>query len=141
MATPPTSLILPRTLARAFSTLARGLTYRSESDYPYEPFAAPFARDRPLQAEEFRDAARIGRRYQIRVDSAEPFFERQIHPADGYDDSVPQYVLLKRVMEATLDELSLLRVGGEAVVRVRVYLVGKMDDGNLSGLSSVSIET
>ena len=141
MATPPTSLVLPRTLARAFSALARDLTYPSESDYPYEPFAAPFPRDSPLRAEEFRDAARIGRRYEIRVDSAEAFFERRIHPVDGYDDSVPKYVLLKKVMEATLSELSLIRVGGEDVVRVRVYLIGRMDVGDLSGLSSVSIET
>ncbi len=134
-------MTLARTLARAFSALARDLTYLSESDYPYEPFAAPFVRDRPLAAEAFREAARIGRRYEIRVDSADPFFERHINPADGYLADVPRYVLLEKIMKATLSEVSLIRVGGEDVVRVRVYLVGKMDDGNLSGLSSISIET
>ena len=44
-------------------------------------------------------------------------------------------------MDATLTQVSRIWVGGENVVHVRVYLVGRMDDGNLAGLSSVSIET
>ncbi len=44
-------------------------------------------------------------------------------------------------MDATLSQLSLIRVGGEGVVRVRVYVVGRLQDGNLAGLSTVSIET
>jgi hypothetical protein len=130
-----------RTLARALQALTRGLLFPSESDYPYRAFAAPFGREAALTADTFRTAAGIGRRFEITVKSAEQFFEQRIHPIDDDDGDVPKYVLLKKVMEATLTELSLIRVGGERVVRVRVFLVGKADDGNLSGLSTVSIET
>lgn len=141
MTAPTSGPALPHALARAFAAVVRGLTYLSESDYPYKPFAAAFERDVPLEAEAFRRAAGIGRRYEITVDTAEQFFDDHIHPVDGEDADVPAYVVLKKVMEATLSDLSFIRVGGENVVHVRVYILGKMDDGNLSGLSTVSIET
>ena len=141
MAEPPASLDLARTLARTLQALTRGLLFPSESDYPYKAFAAPLARGAAFDAESFRAAAGIGRRYVIRVDDARQFFEDRIHPIDGDDADVPRYQLLKTVMDATLTQVSRIWVGGENVVHVRVYIVGRMEDGNLAGLSTVSIET
>jgi len=113
----------------------------SESDYPYKAFAAPLAPGTAIDPQSFRAAARIGPRYVIRVDDAGQFFHDHIHPIDGDDADVPRYQLLQTVMDATLTQVSWIWVGGENVVHVRVYLVGRMEDSNLAGLSSVSIET
>jgi hypothetical protein len=63
-------------LARSLAVLVRGLVYgmSSEGDHAYRPFSAVMAKETELNAETFRKAARLGRRYHIQLDQASRFF-------------------------------------------------------------------
>lgn len=134
--------ILAPNLARALSSLARGMTYPSESDYPFEPFWADIPGGEPLTPESFRAAAGIGRRYEIRFRPAQDTFDRLI---GMWTDENPEYVavftMLATLMGAAMTDLTDAHVGGEGIVRVRIFLFGRLPDGRLAGLRSISIET
>ena len=145
---------LAANLARALSSLTRGMTYPSESDYPFEPFCAELPVDEPLSPESFRKAARIARRYDITVDPARDTLERLISmwqevidepPRIGESNEYSEYVVIFRtlavIMEATMTDLTYAHVGGEDIVRARIFLFGRLPDGRLAGLRSISIET
>lgn len=144
--------ILAANLARALSALTRGLTYPSESDYPFEPFWADLGPEEPLTAESFRTVAGIGRRYEIWIRPAQDTFDRLIGMwkdatagAGGEEGPYAEYAsifrMLATLMEAAMADLSTIHVGGEGVVRARIFLVGRLPDGRLAGLRSISIET
>lgn len=129
-------------LAKAFESLTKDLTLPSESDYPYKAFSAELPITTRLTAETFRAAAHIGRRYTIeqRRDAAD-FFRQFQDPENYQPDEIRTYALLEKMMRATLTRLTIFYVGGDNVVHVRFYLFGRMKDGNLCGLKSISIET
>ncbi|MEO6629139.1 MAG: nuclease A inhibitor family protein [Aquihabitans sp.] len=141
-------------LALALSSLVRGLTYPSESDEPFEPFWADMGTEEPFTPETFRKAAGIGPRYEIRFDPAQETFQRLIdmwtdaiagaagaRESNEYADYVAIFTMLATLMDAAMTDLTMVRVGGEHVVHARVFLVGRVPDGRLAGLRSVSIET
>lgn len=129
-------------LAKAFQSLTRDLWLTSESDFPYKAFSAELPKSAPVTAESFRAAAGIGRRYTIAARrTADDFFEQYEDPENNEPEEIETYALLEKMMKATLTDLQVFYVGGENVVRVRFYLFGRMEDGNLVGLQSTSIET
>ena len=141
---PPPSLRVK--LSRAFQTLARELIYLSESDYPYRAFSADMPKTTPLTAESFRAAAGIGRGFDIEMRPAESFFERGRDPQLYDPEDVETYALLESIMRAALSDLQFISArhsdrGHSYAWRVRVYIVGRMEDGSLAGLSSISVET
>ena len=124
-------------LARALQALATDLTFISESDYPYKAFSAEMPRTTALTAESFRAAVGIGRRFTIDMNSAEAFFQQYQDPQDRDPQEVKAYILLEKVMQATLADLHVIYVRGKNVVQVRFYLFGRLEDGSLSGLVSL----
>jgi hypothetical protein len=127
-------------LSRAFAALAEGLTYTSESDYPYRSFNAVLQAP-DFTSESFRNAVRIGRRFTIDMEPADEFFRYNQDPTNGAPEAISAYALLEQVMTSTLTDIRRIRVRGVNVVKVRVYIVGRLADGSLAGLRSVSIET
>lgn len=138
---PRNSAPLPAKLATAYEAIATGLTLPSESDYPYKAFYAPLAKPVALTAESFRAAVGIGHRYKLDIWSATEFFRNRQNPDMAGPEEMPAYALLERVMRATLSERRVIYVRGTNVVRVRFYLVGRLNDGSLVGLKSLAIET
>ena len=145
---------LAANLARALSSLTRGMTYPSESDYPFEPFCAELPADEPLSPESFRKAARIGRRYDVTVKPAEDTLERlitmwqevidesaTIGESNEYSEYVAIFRTLALIMETTMTDLTYVHAGGEDIVRARIFLFGRLPGGRLAGLRSISIET
>ena len=145
--------ILAANLARALSSLARGMTYPSESDYPFEPFWADMRAEEPLTAESFRQVLGIRRRYEIRLRPARETFDRLIgmwndpggagstSESNEYAEYVAILRMLSTLMDAAMTDLTSAHVGGDDVVRARIFLFGRLPDGRLAGLRSISIET
>ena len=146
--------VLAANLARALSSLTRGMTYPSESDFPFEPFWADMHPQEPLTAEGFRKVTGIGRRYEITFRPARDTFERLIAmwadanagggstgESNVYAEHVAIFRMLATLMDAAMTDLTSAHVGGEGTVRARIFLFGRLPDGHLAGLRSISIET
>jgi Nuclease A inhibitor-like protein len=137
-------------LARAFATLAEGLTFTSESDFPYTAFSARFPRGRELTAEGFRAALGFAPQAEIILKSPDEFFRTQrdprhweefgLEPAEARATAA-RYARLERALRAGLTALTFLTVGGERVVEGLVFFVGQAPGGSLSGLNTVRIST
>jgi hypothetical protein len=122
---------------------SEGLTYTSESDRPFEPFALPGgAAGWPYGVEEF--ARRIGAPANAPKEerSLQQFFAPHIERTDPYDTQSqalrPRYEALRAALAATLREVRVFRVGS---VEVDCYAVGDDGAGNLAGLRTVAVET
>lgn len=83
----------------------------------------------------------LGARYHIDLSPAEPILAALGKSGAADDDMAGGFRQLGAVMRATLGELSLAFARGKSVVRVRVWLFGRSDDGTLVGLRSLSTET
>lgn len=128
-------------LARALAALAQGVSLISESERPYRAFSASLPRTTGLTEESFRAAVQIGPRYRIDGRAADAFFRQNQDPTQFDASWVQTHALLEKVMKATLSDRRVVYVRGTNVVRVRFYLFGRLDDGNLAGLRSTAIET
>jgi len=124
-------------------TAAEGLTYTSESDRPFEPFALPGGgAGWPYGVEEF--ARRIG------APAGAPLEERSLYqffaphiertdPADAQTQALrPRYEALRALLAAALRDVRVFRVGR---VEIDCYAVGDDGAGNLVGLHTVAVET
>lgn len=109
-----------------------GLTYPSESDEPFDVLVWDGATGKTV-----RDvvAERVGRGRKVTAVSVEAFFGQ----LDGADEA-PRYRELRAALEKSMKELSTFRVG-DGEVRVDVYVVGRLSDGHVAGVHSVSVET
>ena len=145
---------LAANMARALSSLTRGVTYPSESDYPFEPFWAELPVEEPLTRDSFRKASRVSRRYEIVLEPANDTLERlsrmwqeMIDETDStggsteYAEYVAIFRMLAIVMEAAMTDLTYAHAGGQDIVRARIFLFGRLPGGRLAGLRSISIET
>ena len=145
---------LAANMARALSSLTRGMTYPSESDYPFEPFWAELPVEEPLTPDSFRKATRVSRRYEIVLEPANDTLERLIRmwqevidetDSTGGSNEYAEYVAIFRtlaiVMDAAMTDLTYAHAGGEDIVRARIFLFGRLPGGRLAGLRSISIET
>lgn len=130
-------------LEAALVALARGLPnpWDESTDY-FHGFLAAMPVRTALGAESLRAALGIGARYQIDLSSAgEVLAKLGKATAEWGDDIAGGFRQLATVMGATLRDLSLAFARGKGVIRVRVWLFGRTEDGTLVGLRSISTET
>jgi hypothetical protein len=130
-------------LAAALQALAHGLPnpWDESTDY-FRGFAAVLPARAELDADGLRAALGIGPRYEINLSPADQILTALGNAqADWGDDIANGFRQLGHVMRATLGELSLAFARGRGVVRVRVWLFGRSEDGTLVGLHSLSTET
>jgi hypothetical protein len=127
---------------KALSSLARDLPNPAdESTDFFRPFVAPMPPDTRLDPGTFQRALKIGVRYKIALSSADALLSRAGDPDNSGEEIAEGFRLLEKVMRATLSELSVAFARAEGVVRVRMWLFGRSDDGALVGLRSISTET
>lgn len=140
-ATPAAPGVPARHLAAALQALASGLPnpWDESTDY-FHSFAAVMPAATELSADSFRRALGIGARYHIDLSSADSRLT-QITEADWGAEIAGGFRQLHAVMRATLDNRSIAFARGNGVVRVRVWLFGRTEDGTLVGLRSISTET
>ena len=117
----------------------RGLTFMSESDYPFEVFnwgAAEPTQDflRGLTAEA-SDAA-------VETKTAADFFRVAAAEAEWKNEvlltAARRFQTLQRLLEQNLNDLKVFRVGA---VNIPVYIAGRSDSGNWLGVSTRVVET
>ena len=129
-------------LARALAALAHGLSNpTSESTDAFQQFVAPFPDGGALESAAFQQALRLGSRYKVDLSPADDMFSTVEDPANNDADTAQQFQLLHAVMSATLTGVSTAFARGANVVRVRMWLFGRMKGGWLVGLRSESTET
>lgn len=130
-------------LAGALQALARGLPnpWDESTDY-FQRFVAAMPASTKLDPESLRQALGVGARYQIALSPAGDRLTRLGDAEDDWGaDIAGGFRQLHAVMRATLRELSVAFARGNGVVRVRVWLFGRTDEGTLVGLRSMSTET
>jgi hypothetical protein len=130
-------------LAHSLQALAKGLPnpWDESTDY-FRQFVAMMPANTKLDAENFRTALGIGARYEIDLSPADQTLANLgSAEADWGKDIAGGFRQLGVVMRGTLTDLSLAFARGKGVVRVRVWLFGRSDDGTIVGLRSTSTET
>jgi len=131
-------------VARALRVLASDLLYHSESHYPYRAFSAELPERSELTEETFRRVAGLGPYFELAWDSPDELFARYQDPEYLGTETARGYALLEKAMRALLSDLHLVYASNQSFHygwRVRVYLFGRLEDGSLAGLSSVSVQT
>jgi hypothetical protein len=130
-------------LAAALQALARGLPNPwDESDDYFHGFTAELLRDADLDPDSFRAALAIGARYEIDLSPAGQMLTELAEAVDELGERIAGgFRQLATVMHATLGDLSLAFARGKGVVRVRVWLFGRTEEGTLVGLRSIGTET
>jgi hypothetical protein len=127
---------------RALADAAAGLVYSSESDYPFEPFAAAKPNEWPMPPRAFARSVGEADAVPATERSLGDFLARHIETSDPYDTRAqairPRYEALKGELETRLRDVRVYRVG---IVRIRCYVVGLDDAGTLSGLRTTAVET
>ncbi|HZL35906.1 MAG TPA: nuclease A inhibitor family protein [Tepidisphaeraceae bacterium] len=121
----------------ALRRASEGLRYPSESDEPFDVFCWP-AQGAAAGSASNAIAAHVapdGARRAIENVPVDQFFGDL-----NESDDAQRFRELRQTLQFMLKGLEVFRVGaGE--VRVDVYLIGKADSGDWTGLHTVSIET
>lgn len=125
-------------LIRALEEATRGLTFMSESDYPFEVFrweAAPT--DESLRALAGADAGA-----GVETQTAARFFRAPASEPDwkGAEERAlaRRFQQLQRLLEENLDDLKVYRVGS---VNIAVFVAGRAPSGSWLGVSTRAVET
>lgn len=134
---------LPTGLARyLLERASAGLTYTSESDYPFSWYMRPGAVAAPVTVESFRAALGLPATTPVEVRTVDEFFARHIDNIDPYDpvavELVPRYEQLVSAIRFSLRDPKVFRVGS---IAIDCYIVGLDRYGQLVGLRTVAIET
>jgi len=126
-------------LTEALRDETRGLTFMSESDYPFEVFnwgaAEPtheFLRGLTGEAADVSVETKTAADF-FRVASSEPEWKNAEHLAEAR-----RFQKILRLLEQNLTDLKVFRVG---VVNLPVYVAGRSASGNWLGVSTRVVET
>ena len=121
---------------------AAGLTYTSESDYPFTWYFHAGPIPSPLTIDGFRATLGIPATAGVETRDLDEFFARHIEWVDPYDATavalVPRYRALRDTIREVLRDPQVFRVGK---IAIDCYIVGYDRAGNLVGLTTVAIET
>ena len=121
---------------------AAGLTYTSESDYPFTWYFRAGPIPQPLGVDAFRATLGIAPTVPVETRDIDEFFARHIEWVDPYDATavalVPRYRQLRETVRQVLRDPIVFRVGR---IAIDCYIVGLDRAGNLVGLTTVAIET
>ena len=129
-------------LAKALQVLAKDLPNPADESTDYfRGFSAKLDGATRLTPEAFKAALEIGARYELDLSPADEFLAGAEDPDNWGDDIAHGFRLLETVMRATLSGLFIASARGKGVVRVRIWLFGRADDGTIVGLRSISTET
>jgi hypothetical protein len=135
---PPAAIV---NLARALAAVARHLPNpMDESTDFFRSFSAPYPAGASLDPATFHQALNVGSRYGIDLSSADDFFTNA-GDSDNWGEDARGFQLLEKVMRATLTAPSVAFARADGVVRVRMWLFGRSEDGWLVGLRSTITET
>jgi Nuclease A inhibitor-like protein len=127
-------------LQQALHAAVQGLSYRSETNRPFEVFVWP--EDGPLTPETLRKLGGHPADAEVTERPLEDFFkilttEENWHEA-AEKETVRQYRALLELIRTHLMEPKVYRVGE---TEVTIYIVGRTPAGNWAGLKTWAVET
>ncbi|HTP65370.1 MAG TPA: hypothetical protein VMJ66_08270 [Geobacteraceae bacterium] len=130
-------LPMPARIAKALSVLASGLLnpWDESTDDKFRPFSAPFPVKSPINGQTLRAALKIAPRYHIDISEM-----RSLAFEAGEPDR-SAFLLLQKVMKVSLNDIKVVYARAPGVVRVRMWILGRVKGGGLAGLRSESTET
>ena len=117
-----------------------GLIYVSETDAPVVPFASSAAAEITREAilhESGRDANE-----PVEIITFNDLFDRLTAIKDWFGERETKraqaYLQLKDLLEASLSELEVFRIGA---IQVSIFVVGKDNNGCVMGVTTTAVET
>ena len=117
----------------------RGLTFMSESDYPFEVFDWGASAPTP---ESLRGLAGAGADAEVETRTAEEFFRVAASQPDwkgeGELAAARRFQALLRLLQENLADLTVFRVG---TINIPVYVAGRAPSGSWLGVSTRVVET
>lgn len=127
-------------LLGALQEATAGLFYMSESDYPFEEIR--WDGSEQLSPEYLRRAAGADSSAKVEESDLEEFFRvpagEQEWKGEAQLAEARRYQRLLSLLEENLEDIKVCRVGE---INIRVYVVGKSDEGNWMGVSTRAVET
>ncbi|NJR39131.1 MAG: nuclease [Leptolyngbyaceae cyanobacterium CSU_1_4] len=125
----------------SLKAIVEGLTWMSESDYPFEVVLLP-DRAEPLTTDELLQRTGHDAETVVEEISIENFFAPAIQPQDWHEEADKQrlqhFQTLLQWIEQHLSSIKVYRVGS---IAIDVYILGKTESGNWISLSTKVIET
>jgi len=132
-------------LSHALSALVAGEpNWWSESLTPgdWHPFHAPLDPSTALTAESFRTCAGEATSRAISSRPFDDYVDHVLDPGTGLGEpSISTWSAFRQISESLLTDRIIFEVGEGEIVKVRTYLVGRVTDGSVAGIHSVSVET
>ncbi|MBL8683558.1 MAG: nuclease A inhibitor family protein [Myxococcales bacterium] len=129
-------------LQRSLGALTEGLTFPSESDYPFEFVERPSTGTGAITVAAFRAAFGVPATQAVEVRSLEQVFSwiatERPEMTDEERALARRYAALRDALGANLQNVQVFRYGS---IQVQVYIVGRTRCGAISGLKTVAIET
>jgi hypothetical protein len=131
---------LANRLAKTLAVAAHGLPnlFDESTDF-FHGFSASLADNRALDADAVKEALDVGAAYHIDLRPGQDFFDAARDYGDPETEAA--FALLLRLMQATLTDLTVAFARKQGVVRVRMWLFGRLANGELVGLRSEATET
>ncbi|MFC1706256.1 nuclease A inhibitor family protein [Planctomycetota bacterium] len=128
-------------LGERFESLAEGLWYSSEGDYPLKAFSRPLEASTALTTDTFREALGLPEGTPVEFESADDFFRDMQDPDYNSAEDRAKFKALENAMRDGLTDLQFVRVHGEDVVEAPVYVIGRTPQGGIAGLESIRVWT
>jgi Nuclease A inhibitor-like protein len=118
---------------------SQGMLYTSESDYPFEVFSWQTDTLTPGQV---LIETKHPENTPVQVSALDKFFAQATEEKDWHGpkekETVAQYKHLLHTLQTTLSDIQVYRVGA---IELEVYIVGRIPEGSLAGLSTKVVET
>jgi len=135
------SPILAVKLSKALGALAHDLANPADESTDYfRSFVAVLPKTINLNADTFKQALKIGSSYKIDLSPADDFSSNATDE-NNWDEDSAGFQLLEAVMRASLTDISLAFARRKGLVRIRLWLFGRAQDGTLVGLRAMTTET
>jgi len=129
-------------LAKHLETLAKDLTFMSESDYPFKGFSRPLAAGTRATDADLRKAVGLSANAPLdRSDLADWFQGMQDPDVISEPADRAKFKALEAAMKAGLKDLEMIYEGPDDKVEAKVFIVGRAPDGSIVGLKSTRIWT
>ena len=125
-------------LTERLKKLTRGLSFRSESDFPVEPFFAEGKGQKSLKASDLS-------KKPARQADFDFFFANATAVEDWHGpeekESARRYRELADALKSELADIKVYKVGKASGAEFEVYVVGRTPDGDFAGVTTKVVET
>ena len=132
----------PETFIIEAEKACSGLLYMSESDYELKPFYWKGTVSKPVSEAAVLDLTGFPQESTVEIEGLDYFFRNSIkdqywHGSKQKDD-VERFRSLLKLLKDNLTEIAVFRIGA---VEIDVYIVGRLQSGELAGISTKVVET